>query len=230
MSSGRFCYLCGSVTEDLFEGLCSLCFNKESELVTLPSKIQTSICSRCGDPYSDFKEHFIDEIVNNEVSKSLKHNFENPNIKIRVLEKNQKGRTLNAEVEVTLKSMVNDQEYSRTINTVVEIREILCERCSKKAGGYYEAIVQVRTESLDPVLKEINEVLSRLLEKDKNAFITELSEEKGGINIKLGSSKAASALGSYFKSQHNAQIKESVSLVGRKEGKNVYRKTILIRL
>jgi nonsense-mediated mRNA decay protein 3 len=79
-------------------------------------------------------------------------------------------------------------------------------------------------------LGELYKVISRLYARDKNAFIVEESQVKGGVDLKLGSSKAAKALGAHFKTKFGAEIKESVTLMGRKEGKNIFRKTILIRI
>ncbi|MFQ5800711.1 MAG: NMD3-related protein, partial [Candidatus Hydrothermarchaeales archaeon] len=102
--------------------------------------------------------------------------------------------------------------------------------CSKRAGGYFEAVVQLRTRALEGMLKEAYTILNTLYKKDKKAFIAGVSHVKGGVDIKLGSTKAAKALAAHFKTHHKAEIKESATLVGRKEGKDVYRTTILIRV
>jgi nonsense-mediated mRNA decay protein 3 len=237
MSSGRFCYLCGQVTEKLYEGMCRSCFQNEKKLVNLPEKLETELCDDCMRYYSGGWEvgkgdieSTLNEIARKEVEGNLSHNLENMNSRVNIFSTRLRGKVLKAELEVVVKGVYSGINQEVKLKTELDVRQVKCPDCSKRAGGYYEAVIQIRSKSLEKDLGQLHKILSRLYVRDKNAFIVEELKVKGGVDVKLGSSKAAKAIGAHFKTNFGAEIKESVTLMGRKEGKNIYRKTVLIRL
>lgn len=97
----------------------------------------------------------------------------------------------------------------------------ICVECSRVSGGYYEAIVQLRGEPVK--VARFQKTLVRSL--GRATFITKTEEVKGGIDIYSGSSvKTQEVLG-------NLEMAYTLTrkLVGRKEGRLVYRATFAIR-
>lgn len=110
-----------------------------------------------------------------------------------------------------------------SIEKPIEIKfvTVMCPDCSKISGGYYEAIVQLRGD--ERKIAKYSKMLTRLL--GKMTFISKTEEVKGGIDIYVGSSiktqDALSRLGlSYLLTR---------KLVGRRDGKRIYRATFSVR-
>jgi nonsense-mediated mRNA decay protein 3 len=237
MANRTFCYLCGTATQSLHEGLCRKCFLKERELVFLPKRLKAKVCRNCLSFYSGGWEtagrtfdEALKEIAQKEVQKSLKHELDDLEMAVRVQSVEDKGKNLVAEVEVELAGLVDDLEYKAKLKTTLEIRRVLCPVCTKKVGGYYEAIIQLRGNAKEDLIEEVHSFLEALYVKDKKAFTSGRSKVRGGIDIRLGSAKAAKTLALHLKNQYGAEVKESATLVGRKEGKDVFRTTVLVRI
>lgn len=237
MTSGTFCYLCGEVTSKLYEGLCSSCYLKDEKLFDLPEKIELSVCRGCTRYYSGAwveGENSLDALVKTialkEINKSLSKDLKNLETTVEIKDVKEKGKGLSVELEVNVKGLTMGLEYHAALISTIAIKNVVCPDCSKRAGGYYEAVIQLRAESIDEPLSDLHNRLNRIYEKDKYAFIVEESAVNGGIDIKLGSSKAAKTLGAHFKARYKAKIKETAKLVGKKDGKDIYRITVLIRI
>ncbi len=236
MGRGRFCYVCGKTSDDLFEGLCSACYFKEHGSVRLPKKLVVSFCRGCGNynlgGWRGLKEPdgALTEVARALVEQNIEHDLERESLDVAVLGLTEEEKKISVDLEVNVKLKSSGESYLVKLNSILELRRILCPSCSKRAGGYYEATIQLRSNKLDSIFNETLSLLSSLYEKDSMAFVVEDLRVSGGIDLKIGSAKAAKTLARHFKRRHNAEIKESATLVGRKEGKDIYRKTILIRL
>jgi len=233
----RFCYICGTVTRELREGLCKSCFSSEKQELKIPKKMEVLVCRECSQyfigqwknakaPNARSPEALAKQALKRHLGKgtgSLK-------TVIRVLGQRPKGKGLTAELEVTASSDAHDTGGGSKLHASLDVKEVLCPICSKKAGGYYEATIQLRSDSIKKIAEEARKVLNQLAKKDRLAFIVEETQQAGGMDLKIGSAKAAKTLGSHFKSRYKAKVKETATLVGRKEGRNIYRKTVLIRI
>lgn len=237
MTSGKFCYLCGEVTDTLYKGLCSSCYLKNEKPFELPEKIEVSVCRGCGRYYEgawvegeNSLAALVKTIVLKEAEKRLSKDFENLETAVEIKNIKEKGKGLTVDVKVNVTGTTKGLERSAALKTTIVIINVVCPDCSRKAGGYYEAVIQLRAESIEELVSELHSRLNQIYKKDKHAFIVEEASVKGGIDIKLGSSKAAKILGAYFKAHHKAEIKETAKLVGRKDGNDIYRITVLIRI
>lgn len=111
-----------------------------------------------------------------------------------------------------------------SIEAVEKIRVLVnktqCIDCSRKQGGYHEAIIQIRGNSTDRITQKIIE------EIEKTSFITSVTEQKHGIDMQVGSKKAAlqavTSTGKAFTTTNK--------LVGAKDGKRLLKMTILLRV
>ncbi len=131
-------------------------------------------------------------------------------------------------------------EYlSLDFNLGIRIRYQKCPTCSRQSGDYYEAIIQLRRDGLtlknaDAELAEETQMVLKIVEEhastDENAFITKYSAVKGGMDFYLGSSALARTIANKFRNRFAATVNESPSLVGMKDGNDLYRYSILVRL
>jgi nonsense-mediated mRNA decay protein 3 len=116
----------------------------------------------------------------------------------------------------------DDSEAKVERSVDVEIKAVMCRNCSRISGGYFEGIIQLRG---DP--KKVERYAKTLIQSlEKKTFITKTEEKDGGLDLYVGKSKAVVEL------LGELRIKALMTrkLVGRAEGKRLYRTTFLIRL
>lgn len=114
----------------------------------------------------------------------------------------------------------NELKVERPV--LLDVTITTCPRCSRMSGGYFEGIIQLRGDR-KKVEKAAANILKRL---EKKTFISKTDELDEGIDIYAGSSKAVVAL----MGELGFRTLISKKLVGRDEGKQLYRTTFLVRL
>jgi nonsense-mediated mRNA decay protein 3 len=108
----------------------------------------------------------------------------------------------------------------------------VCDRCSRIKGGYFEAILQVRTTNRNLSQKE-KEIIGDLIEKNISnsfSFVSKVVEINNGIDYYIGDKIVAEHIAILLKKKFHGIFKKSSTLVGKKDGRNVYRTTYLVRL
>jgi nonsense-mediated mRNA decay protein 3 len=120
----------------------------------------------------------------------------------------------------------------------VRVRKETCDVCSRIAGGYYEAIVQIRAQGRLPTKKEVERCLKLaddIMVKaersgDRLAFVSDVMELPEGTDIYIGSTACGRQMARAIVDDMGGTIIESPKLVGAKEGKGLYRVTFAVRL
>jgi nonsense-mediated mRNA decay protein 3 len=134
---------------------------------------------------------------------------------------------------------IEDDELAQERGILIRVRPGSCTSCSRQSGDYYEAVIQLRIEGLaakdaETELAEENATVMRMTDEysefDDKAFITKQSPVKGGIDYYVGSLAMARAIAAKIRSQTGANVNESPSLVGQKDGADMYRNSILVKL
>ena len=119
---------------------------------------------------------------------------------------------------------VGDKERLFPVKVPISVRVVknICPSCSRKSGGYFEAVIQLRGP-----LSKINRH-DRMFRKFllKKTFVTKEVERKEGLDLYIGSSKAVMEM----LAELGIKAKITRTLAGEKEGKRVYRTTFLVRL
>jgi len=129
---------------------------------------------------------------------------------------------------VSLRSIVKDVPIEITREVKVRTNHATCPGCSRSSGGYYEATLQVRGERVLGVVSEIRSMIERT--KAPNAFVAKEEEVRGGVDLQIGSWKVAEHVAREMASRHGAEFKSSRKLHTRKDNKDVYRMSYLVRL
>ena len=120
-------------------------------------------------------------------------------------------------------SVEYDTFYGRFTQGIVVLTEkFQCLMCARAGSQYFEAIVQLRG---DP--RRIESMGRRLIARiESRSFIPKIEELKEGIDIYCGSrNEAISALNS-----QELGFLRTEKLAGEKNGKRLYRTTLLVRL
>ncbi|MFH1402946.1 MAG: NMD3-related protein [Candidatus Altiarchaeota archaeon] len=126
---------------------------------------------------------------------------------IRVKVKSIEGDKL-VKIAVEVYGTYNGSRFKKDWNFKLRPVFFACEECSKIAGGYYEAIMQVRVEDLDYALDETK--------------VAKVVKVKGGLDYYMMSREYAK-LAAYEIRKKGYFVKTSSKLIGTKNGRNLYR-------
>jgi nonsense-mediated mRNA decay protein 3 len=134
--------------------------------------------------------------------------------------------------------VVREEPVHAEAETEVRIQRTACDMCSRESGGYFEAIVQIRAAGRFPTEEEkrrcmaiAREAMESMKKKgDRLAFISDVLEQKEGLDLYMGSMNASRQVCRLITSELGGSFSESPTLVGMKDGKNVYRVTFSVRL
>lgn len=237
MKLSSICPGCGSPT---VEGLCKRCRLESTTLLSCPPRVEVISCPVCGAQRLQGRWQPVDRPVEVLVSEAAERSVEiyrdlaNPQVTLTV---SKRGATRYiAEVELIGEFEGMPAEDRCTI--AVDLRYETCDRCSKMAGRYYEAVVQLRARGRSLSPQEIEEcetiVISQAeksLEKgDRLAFVREMKPVQGGVDIVVGSTQMGRLTARSILDRFGGRMQESYKQVGAKNGKDLYRTNILVRL
>jgi nonsense-mediated mRNA decay protein 3 len=236
-----FCPECGDSKSELIEGLCKNCFLKQFSPLSIPSNIFVRICVHCKSKFHEgkWKDSNIDEneIIYRALENAIKINplIKNEEIELKILQIRGTIAECNVEVSATVLGELIHEEFE----TNVRLNRSVCPTCSKKNSGYYEAVIQLRSDNRDlkdEELRSINALIHKSLnnfhKKDKLSYLSQKLDLKEGVDYYIGSLKSAKKLAMAIKKDFGGLIKESPRLItqDKSTGKGIYRVWISIRL
>jgi len=199
----RYCPLCGK-TDSQVSFLGELCENcAKSKIEGLPT-VRISICSKCGsllDKGRKKKEVKVEDEV------------------IRILKLKQS----NAKVDLQASTVTYDSSFGRITQSVLLLTEkLMCLECGRAGTQYFEAIVQLRGPE-KRVKMMADWVIKRI---QSRSFVPKVLGLKEGIDIYCGSRNEAIA----SLNQFDLSYVRTEKLAGERNGKRLYRTTLLVRL
>jgi len=136
-------------------------------------------------------------------------------------------------------AMIGGQEFTQDFEIGIRIKVQMCPSCSRQNSDYFEAIIQLRRDGvaarnaeaeLAVEDQQILEYVETLAGNEENAFLTKWGAVPGGMDYYIGSISLAKNIAARMRENYGARVKESNSLIGMKDGQDLYRWTILIRL
>jgi nonsense-mediated mRNA decay protein 3 len=232
------CPKCGLPTE---EGLCQQCVLDSTELFSYPDHVEVVICSVCGSRQIKGKwqlpdNHSIEELASKTaVSALIFHKeFDQPKIDLD-LRKIGATRYL---AKIVINGSFKGQNIIDKCEIPVRIKLVACDRCSRMAGKYFQSTVQVRGYSIHSLTKNEIEECKKIAQSmadsgyhggDQLSFIQEMKDVKGGLDIILGSTQLGRRMARAITERFGGKLLETCKLVGKKDSRDVYRSTLLIR-
>ena len=232
------CPRCGQPTE---EGLCRECTLQATRLFSCPEVVEVVVCSVCGSRQVKGKWQLPDSRSAEELAPQaavdslwLHKELEEPKIEID-LRKVGATRYL---AKINIDGIFKGQSISEECEIPVRIKLVACDRCSRMAGKYFQSTVQLRgNETRSLTKREIEECRKMAQDMadsgyhggDQLSFIQEMKEVKGGLDIILGSTQLGRRMARAFQERFGGRLLETAKLVGKKDSRNVYRSTLLIR-
>jgi nonsense-mediated mRNA decay protein 3 len=232
-----FCVECGKKGEIFRDAVCVDCYLKTHSFTYGPKIIDLSICSHCRS--YKYKNSWTSDSFDEILKKWIKHLFnidrELKKIKIFTDCKEEKECIM---CKVTITGYLDDIKISEDHNAIVRKKKDVCDVCSKRFGGYHEAIIQLRADNRNLNEKEtieiknfIETIVKTMQEKGhRSLFITDIGKENRGLDFFLSDKGSALAITKKIQGSYGGEIKKSSKNIGMKDGKQVYRMTYLIRL
>lgn len=171
-----------------------------------------------------------------EISRSIKIHPDAKNVKLDVSEEQIDPSRYSAHISVN--AVVNGINISATADTEIRIKKETCDVCSRIAGGYYAGIVQLRADrriideqEIERCIQLTDHLLENLASKgDRFAFISKIEELREGVDLYIGSTSACKRVCRAIVRELGGTSVTSSSLVGRKDGEDLYRITCAVRL
>ena len=200
----RYCPKCGkSDAEAPFHGeLCMEC--TKTSIGELPN-VQVTICSKCGEVLDKGRKK-KETTVQEEATRLLKLKGTSP---------------IYSEDMASVEYDTPSGRIKREL--LVLIRKEQCVVCARSNSQYFEAIIQIRGEDRLKVERMVDILTKRV---ESRSFIPKIDELKEGIDIYCGSRNEAIAA---LNSQKLGFVRTE-KLAGEKNGKRLYRTTLLVRL
>jgi nonsense-mediated mRNA decay protein 3 len=215
--------------------MCEVCTRKRIKLVEVPENVPWVRCARCGIVEIQGKWVFIseDKIWNELIQRHVlfHKNAEDVGLAFEPQTISDRHTLLHIQVE----GVVDDLSYTEEHTMRARMANGVCLTCTRRAGNYFEATVQVRSSGRrlsDSEFKVLRASLDDVIENlsdDPMFFITSEGAVTGGYDVVLGSKGLARSWGRHMVTHYGDHISESNSTVGRKDGIDVTRLTLLYR-
>ena len=230
----KFCPKCGKDVESLIAGLCKDCFLEKKKPAELPARIEFEKCKACGKV--KFKGKWLEE--SQEALKALalqglrNKMFDSFKPSVEFFEKPEGFKAV-----VSLEGKVQGVELSQRLESLLSAKTVLCDSCMKLKSNYFEATVQVRFEKkpsqeiFESLLESADAFLRPLQRQDSLASIAKVQGLKNGMDLTVGSNRAAKRLAQFLASKSIEKVKVSSTLAGvDKSGHEKLRYTYCVRL
>jgi len=233
------CPKCGIECSKLFNFVCRDCFFETFKLIELPLILHVSICSNCGAYFHKSRwENIgnIEYVLRSAVENVLLIHIEAKDVQVSLEPKEITPYVYTVRVEV--EAVINEEFVHGVGETEVRIQRKACDMCSRESGGYFEAIIQIRAAGRFPTEEEKRRcsIISRkVIESMKKkgvrlGFISGSREKKEGLDLYMGSMNVGRQVCRLITSKLGGSFAESPTLIGMRDGKNIYRITFAIRL
>ncbi|MGA1819599.1 MAG: 60S ribosomal export protein NMD3 [Thermoplasmatota archaeon] len=231
------CLKCGQ-REQFADNLCEECLLASIRPVSLPPVIQGNVCRTCsrlqkGRSWLEVEGSLEDAAVhlarlNVEVSRDV----QNPRTELSVDHEDNSVFKISGKASSVYKGVIVNQD----LRTEVRLHQQACPYCSRQTGNYFEAILQLR--GLDTLTeKQVEDLIQRVRDevaatslKDPQVFISKEEKVRGGYDFYLGENSYARQLSQRLHDQYGGEYKYSSSMFGKKDGRDIYRHTYLVRL
>ena len=232
-----FCVECGKETPIFRNGVCLSCYLKTNSFTKGPEIIDLPVCAHCNS--YKYKSTWTSELFGDIMGRVIKNTFtisrELKKIDINITSKEEKDGMM---CKVFITGFLDDVEITEDHDLLVRLKRTVCDVCSKRFGGYHEAIIQIRGDrrnlskkELDNILLSVESLVENIQAKGNRAlFITDVGEEHGGLDFYISDKGSALVITKKIQEQYGGTIKQSSKDMGMKDSRQIHRMTYLLRL
>jgi nonsense-mediated mRNA decay protein 3 len=232
-----FCVECGKEEPIFKNGVCLSCYQKHTQFSKGPAILDITMCPRCS-AYK-YKNTWLQESFPEILRRYVKDAFRiNPELKSATIESECKQQDKMFACRVFISGFLEHQQITEQHPLTVRIRRSTCEICSREAGGYFEAILQIRAEQrtlsnteLGILRSAVENLVGQFQDGGKRGlFITDIDENRQGLDFFLSEKGTALTIAKKIQEQFGGVFKQSASAAGMKDSRQVYRMTYLVRI
>ncbi|UCD14320.1 MAG: hypothetical protein JSW60_02595 [Thermoplasmatales archaeon] len=232
-----FCVECGKEEKIFRNGVCIECYIKNKTFTKGPMVLDLYSCSNCLS--YKYKNSWLQESFGDVLKRHTKDSFQISSELKKLQIKTDCGENgKNIPCKVVFSGFLNGHEILEQHFLKVRIKRTICNVCSKQHGGYYEATLQIRADRRKlskNELKTIRIIVENIVESlrakgNRGLFITDIAEERGGLDFYLSEKGPAYTIVKKIQEKFGGEIKQSSKNVGIKDGRQIFRITHLIRL
>jgi len=229
-----FCVECGREGPTV-EGLCASCTVKRRTLIRPPEAIDVSVCAHCGrlDMDGIWVRVDLEQAIPMLLPMRIPVDPRATRPAFTHVAKREDGRNLRLTVKFTAR--VGDVEVVVPFQTRLRVKRSVCLTCSRQAGQYFEAIVQVRATGRDlrsDEIDRITRIVDARFSEDRGSeeFVGKVDETEGGVDVYVSSGTGGHAAAKTVAEAFGGQVRASPKIHGRKDGRDVYRVTYHVRI
>jgi len=224
------CILCGE-NEAYKLGLCRSCLSDKIHLKS--DNMDLTVCPKCGAVRLNKKWHYdnADKYI---IKSATSHVIMDKEDKISSVTSYNIG-----ENEISMDIVVEDRnlgDVEKEISINLKTYKESCPVCNKVTGSYYESVIQLRTytTAYGKILEEAKDTIVKFMKNlnkhDPNSFISRIDTLKEGLDIYLGKKEDAVKIDKLMELDYFCNMKITKSLAGRKDSKDLFRYTHLVRI
>ena len=237
---GDFFVVCGRTDRPVSDGLCAECFAGRHPLVGVVDHPTVTLCPVCGSRKDG--ERWIPSGTGKMLGKEDLVKFLRPldEVGIRKVLFTEVGREANTRrYDGVVTARFRGEERELPVELAVRVNAQTCPSCSRKAGHFFVAQLQLRGPEgrLPSGARQRRERLRAAWESvfpeakaDWKNALSWAEERPEGWDFFLTDTTAARNLAKLLKDRLGGTTKESATLYGRKDGQDVYRVTICLRI
>ncbi|RLG14437.1 MAG: hypothetical protein DRN66_01975 [Candidatus Nanohalarchaeota archaeon] len=222
----KFCPNCGKETLELHESLCRDCYAQKFKKNIFKKKMNISICkcTRLGYNQQWKKNITLDDFIKSIIEKELKAIYKNYDEYGFSFDKKEMQDSIVVYVKAE-KNKIKIAEYTYHFR----IKNRMCPVCSSEKKGYYEAVLQLRADK--NVLNDFVNIVDNIVAsyKGQNSFAKIVGQKSNAVDMHLGTKKILDKIKKEISSKYKIETKASYSLYKVKDGREIYRTTLLIR-
>lgn len=239
MTESEFCVVCGATDRPLVDGVCAECAADRTTLLSAPQRAVVTICPQCGARQvgAHWERAGSSPVL---TSEDLTPFLEiPPEVGVRRVRWDETSVTATVR-EFVGHARVRFRGVERDVDVPLSVRTVhkTCPECSRKSGRYYTATLQLRgpaegrAEKPAVLRARLAEEWTRLVREmrpDWRKAVSWREELPEGWDCFFTDTLAARAVAKLAKQRFGVSVKESSSLVGRKNGQDLYRVTFCLR-
>jgi len=239
-TADEFCVVCGRTGLALVEGVCAECEASRRTLVAVQPHATVVLCPQCGarEVGKHWERAGSSALLGSE--DLVRFLVPDEEAAVRKVEWQETGpnpllKNLHGDVHVRFRGL----ERVVPVDLTVRILHRTCPECSRRSGHYYTALIQLRgpeegsrrsAAELRERLQEIWDATIPSARADWRAHHSWTERRPEGWDHYYTETLAARGVARLFKDRFGAQVKESATLYGQKDGRELYRVTFAVRL
>ncbi|MEA1924884.1 MAG: NMD3-related protein [Candidatus Altiarchaeota archaeon] len=204
-----FCPKCGREGD----GLCLDCYLDDNPLYLEHTSLLLCNCGRTR--YKNSWESSLEDVLSRVVKNKLVVPGELKTIDVRL-----EGFSLvrnKIELRILFSGEYLGEEFRKEVTGQMGLTRGNCSFCGRISAGYYESILQLRVKNPRQLFEGIN-----------HSLVSKVENVRGGVDIYLTSSGYGSRLMKELRDR-GFLVRDSYALMGKKEGKDVYRSSISVK-